>query len=246
MEYGLLPQWILKTLGVLLIVLVGVVIINQFKAIHGTYQTMNISAQGKVSSVPDLATVRIGVITEGINAVDIKNKNNQKINQLIDFIKQQNIDKNDIQTTEFYASPKYRYENGQNNIIGYQANQLMTVKFHDIDKSRFQLEKILDGAVNNGANQIQDINFSFSDPENLKKQARKQAIANAKEKAKELTHQAGLQLGKIINIVEAGDSSNQPPFPVAMSLGREKSVAPDIQPGTQDIIENMTLVFEVY
>ena len=121
----------------------------------------------------------------------------------------------------------------------------MTVKFHDIDKSSQQLEKTLGGVINNGANQIQGINFSFSDPEKLRKQARLQAIDKAKEKAKELTNQANLHLGNVINILESGDSSNQQPFPVAMSFAKEKSAEPNIQPGTQDIIENITLVFEV-
>ncbi len=186
------------------------------------------------------------MLTEGISAIDVKNKNNQKINQLIDFIKQQGVEKNNIQTTDFYASPKYNYTNGQSSIVGYQANQIITVKFFDINKSRFQLEKILDGAVNNGANQIQGIDFSFSNPENLKKQARKLAIESAKERAKEITTQANLRLGKVINILESGNySSNQPSYSVAMSSVREKSVAPDIQPGTQEIIENITLIFEV-
>lgn len=245
MENSLVPQWILKTLGILLIVLVSVIIISQLKAIYGNHQTMNISAQGKVTSVPDLATVRIGVITEGTSAIDVKDKNNKKINQLISFIKQEGVHKDNIQTSDFHASPKYNYTNGQSNIIGYQANQIMTVKFLDIDKSRSQLEKILDGAANNGANQIQGVDFSFSNPENLKKQARKLAIENAKEKAVEISTQANLHLGNVINIIESGNSSNQSPYPMAMSFSREKSVAPDIQPGTQDIIENITLVFEV-
>ena len=74
MENGLFPRWISKTLGILLIVLVFVTIIYQLKSISGTPQTMNISAQGKISSVPDLATVSIGVVSEGTDAVDVKNK----------------------------------------------------------------------------------------------------------------------------------------------------------------------------
>lgn len=246
MEKDAFFRWILKTLGMLLIILVVLFIINQSKAINSNHQTMSISAEGKVSSVPDLATVRIGVMTDGAILVDVKNQNNQKMHQVISFIEQQGVDKKDIQTTDFYASPKYNYTNGQNNVVGYQANQLITVTLHHINQSRAQLETILDGAVNNGANQIQGVNFSFSNPENLQQQARKQAIEKAKIKAEELTHEAGLHLGRVLNVLEAGSSPNQPYFPAAMSLAREKSVAPDIQPGIQDIVENITLVFEIY
>lgn len=243
MEHAFLPRWMLKTLAVLLMALIAVVIINQLHTMHGNPPTMNISAQGKITAVPDLAIIKIGVVTEGTNIVDVKNQNNQKINQLIDFIKLQDIDKKDIQTTDFYASPKYNYENGQSKMVGYQANQMVTVKVRDINKSKANLEKILEGAVNNGANQIQGVNFSFDNPEDFRKQAREIAIENAKQKAKELTGEANLHLGKIVNIIENGDSSNA--YPVAMNFSAQKSVAPDIQLGTQEIVENITLVFEV-
>lgn len=245
MENGIVPRWILKSLGILLIIFLALLIINELKTIYGSHQTMNISAQGKVMSVPDLAIVKIGVVTEGTDAQDVKNKNNQKMNQLIDFIKNQDVSKDSIQTSDFYTTPKYSYVNGQSNIVGYQANQIITIKFFDIDKSRKQIEKVLDGAINNGANQIQGINFGFSDPEKLRKLARKQAIDNAKQRAKELTSAANLHLGNIINIIESNDTSVPAPFMSAMNYAREKSIAPDIQLGSQDIIENITLVFEV-
>ncbi len=246
MDYDFAPRWIIKALGILLIILLAVLIINQFNAMSGPRQTMSITAQGKVNGTPDIATVRIGVVTEGATAIDVKNKNNQKTNQLIDFIKKQDIDKQDIQTSEYYSSPKYNYVNGQSNMVGYSATQTITVKFHDIDKSQLQLEKTLDGAINNGANQIQGINFSFSNSDALKNEARKQAIEKAKQKAKDLARDAGLHLGRIINVVEITDASNQP-YPVAMSYARAKtSTPPDIQPGVQEVIENITLIFEIY
>jgi len=71
--------------------------------------------------------------------------------------------------------------NGQNSIIGYQADQSITVKISDIDKSQDQLEKILDGAVNNGANEIQVL-FSVSPTRKIKATGQKKC--NRKCKAK--------------------------------------------------------------
>lgn len=246
MKNDALFRWIVKTLGMLLIILVAVVTINQSKTLHGPLQTISISADGKVTGVPDLATVRIGVTSDGVNLIDVKNQNNLKMNQVINFIKQQGIDKQDIQTTDFSASPKYNYDNGQSNIVGYQANQMITVHVHHINQSRAQLEKILDGAVNNGANQIQGVDFSFSNPDALRQQARKLAIEKAKKKATELTQDAGLHLGPIVNVIESGMSGNSPMPMAMMGAARVKSVAPDIQPGSQDVIESITLVFEIY
>lgn len=246
MENTYLPKWTIKTLAWLVIILLALLVVNLLKNLHGSSQIMKISAEGKVSAVPDLAVVTIGVVSQGVNAIDVKNKNNEKINKIIDFIKQQKVDAKDITTTSFYASPTYNYANGQNTITGYQANQSITVRVYDIDKSQEQLEKILDGAVNNGANEIQGVNFSFINPEKQIQSARKLAIKNAKEKAEELADEAGLSLGRVINIVE--NSSNRPgPMPyAALSVSNKAgSVAPNIEPGNQEVIETVTLVFEV-
>lgn len=246
MENTFLPKWMLQAIAMLLMVLLAVLILNQLKNMTGAHQTMTVSADGKMTAVPDVAIVTVGVTSQGANPIDVKNKNNDKINQVIAFIKQQDIDANDIQTTSFYASPIYNYANGQNTITGYQANQAVTVKVKNIDKSRDTLEKILDGAVNNGANEIQGVNFSFDDPTKLMQSARKQAIANANEKAHELADEAGISLGKVINISE---SSGHAVYPMALAGGnfaaRAKSVEPTIEPGKQEITANVSLVFEV-
>lgn len=245
MEKIFLPVWMQKTVGILLIILIVLLCINQIKAIDGTPQTMRISASGKVTAVPDLAIVTLGVESQGTDAVDVKNKNNQKMNQIINFIKQQGVDEKDLQTTGFYASPRYNYVNGQNNLIGYQASQSVTIKIKGIDKSQAQLEKILDGAVNNGANDVQGVVLSFLDTDVLKQSARKQAIEKAKQKAEELADESGLRLGRVINVVE-GASDYPAPGPMASFAVRNKSIAPNIEPGSQEVTETVSLIFEVH
>lgn len=247
MENKFFPKWMVQTLGVLLIIFIALLILTQIKIINGYPQKMQISAIGKVTAVPDLATVTLGVISQGTTPLEVKNSNNQKVNQIIHFIKQQNIDAGDIKTTGFYASPRYNYVNGQNNIIGYQADQTVTIRVKDINKSQTQLEKILDGAVNNGANQIQGITFGFLDPDKLKESARKLAIKNAKEKAYQLATEADLKLGKVLNVTEAStDSSNPITMNTVNFAAKSQSVAPNIEPGNQEVIESVSLIFEVY
>ncbi len=247
MEEKLLPKWMMQTLGLLLIIFVLLLIIGKVVAINGSPQTMKVNAVGKVAAVPDLATVNVGVVSEGTDPVDVKNKNNDKINQIITFVKGLGISEKDIKTSGFYASPKYNYANGQNAIVGFRADQTITVIVRNIDKSQDQLEKMLDGVVNAGANEIQGVNFSFVDTDKLHQAAVKQAIAKAKEKASQLTSDADLHLGRVVNITE--DSNEYvSPMPLAMTnmAVRSKSVAPNIEPGTQDISASVGLVFEIY
>lgn len=245
MDTRFLPKWIMNTLGVLLIIFLVLLSLQQIYLLKGPPQTMSVSATGKANGVPDVAIVTIGVVSEGQTSIEVKDKNNQKMNQVIAFIKEQGIDDKNIQTTGFYASPKYNYENGQSNVTGYQANQTLTVKINHIDQSTTLLEKVVDGAVMNGANQVQGINFSFSDDDELGQIARKQAIGKAKQKAKEIAKDAGLRLGKVINVV-TGESSGVVPRPYAMNAAVARvQAAPNIEAGSQEVTETVTLVFKI-
>jgi uncharacterized protein YggE len=245
MDNNILPKWMLKTLGWLLIIFLALLIVTQVHHLQDNAQTIRVSASGKVTAVPDVATITIGVVSQGATPVEVKNTNNQKINGVIEFIKQQGINATEIKTTELNAAPLYNYAAGKNTITGYQANQTVTVTVNEIDKSREQLGKILNGVVEQGANEIQGVYFGFSDTDGLKQLARKKAIEKAKEKAQQLTADADIKLGKIINVSDSNDAMSPAPFAMMNFSARAKSVAPNIEPGSQDVTENITLIFQV-
>ena len=251
-----MPKWLVNGLGGLLVIFIALLIIQQsynFRQIIKNQKptnTISVSAEGKVTATPDLATVSIGVLSQGTTAVDVKNQNNDKVNKVIAYIKQQGIADKDITTSQFSFYPQQDYNNGTPKITGYQGNQSVTVKVHGVDKDQTVLGKILDGAVNNGANEINGVSLSVENPDVLQQQAQEVAIANAKVKAQALAKAAGLTLGKVVSVSETG--SNYPvPMPYAMDSvsgfggAAVKSVAPNIQTGSQDITENMSVTFEV-
>ena len=132
-------------------------------------------------------------------------------------------------------------------IVGYQGNQSITVKVHGVDKDQNVLEKILDGAVNNGANEVNGVYLSIEKPTDLQNNARKLAIEDAKKKVKELADASGLKVGKIVSVSES--SGGYYPYAYESSMMNAapsaKSVAPDIQTGSQEISETMTVEFEL-
>lgn len=252
-----IPKWVVNGLGGLLIAFVALLIVQKANDLQTTFKnqkpanTMSVSAEGKVKAVPDLATITIGVLSQGSDAVDVKNQNNAKVNKVIDYVKKQGVPEKDIATSQYSFYPQQDWKDGTSRITGYQGNQDITVKVHGVDKSQDVINKISDGAVNAGANQINGVFFSFEDPNELQQKARKEAIAKAKEKAQELAKEAGLTLGKVVSVSE---SSGYIPGPVPMYAekamgvgmgGGAANVAPSIQPGSQDITESMTVVFEV-
>ena len=255
MENNVLPKWLVGGLGGLLIALVALMVIQKANDLQTTFanakpaNTISVSGEGKVTATPDLATVDIGVLTNSSTASDAESQNNTKVNQVIAYIKAQGVKDADISTSQFNLNPQYDYSKGTPTITGYQINQSVTVKVHGVDKDISVLNKVIDGSVTNGANQVNDVNLSVENPDALQQQAQEQAIANAKTKAQALAKAAGLTLGKVVSVSESGMPITPGPIPYAMNasagIGAAKSVAPDIQTGSQQIDETMTVTYEV-
>ena len=192
--------------------------------------------------------VNLGVLTQSPTAKAAEDESSKKINQIVSFVKQQGVDAKDIATSQFSIYPTYDYRDGTNKITGYQASQTVTVKVRGVEKSTEKVGKILDGATANGANEIAGVQFTFDDADDLRQQARKQAIAKAKQKASELAAEAGLRLGKVVSISEGSYAQ-----PVPMMY--DKIAAPDgrgggggsaaVEQGSQDITQSITVTFEI-
>ena len=238
--------------GILLILFLALVVIKEGFAVSQLkgakpQNTISVSAEGKVTSIPDLAVINVGVTTSGNTADIAQTSATENTNRIIDFVKGKGIGKDDISTSQFSIYPTYDYTNGRNTINGYQATQTIMVKVRGVDKDQKQLDTVLGGLTGVGANTINGVQLTFDDPDNLRQEARKLAIKKATEKAKELAQVSGLTLGKVVSISEGGVSGY--PMPMAYGVGGGamdmKSAVPDVEPGNQDISANMTVTFEV-
>lgn len=232
-----------KLLGLLLAVFIVLLGLNQIKQYRTPGQVLNVSATGKATAVPDLATVTFGVSSQGATPDEVRISSTQKMNAATAYLKQTGIDDKDIQTTTLNISPRYQYQAGKNAIVGYQADQAVTVIFRKVNVSKAQLETCLSNATQYGVNNIQGVRFSFSDDESLKNLATKDAIQKAKQNAALLTSEAGLRLGRLINIIQnAGDIQVTP---MAYNMAAKMASAPvnNVELGSQEVVSNVTLVY---
>lgn len=251
---NILPKWLALPIGVVLLVLLGIMTTTRVYDFVSEVQnknperTINVSAEGKVSAVPDLATINLGVLSQGTTPTTVQDENTSKVNKIIEFVKKEGIEKDDVQTSQFNVYPTQDYRDGKSIITGYQVNQTITIKVRGINQSNEKVGKILSGVTEQGANQINGVYLSFDDPDNLRGEAREKAIAKAKQKAEELAKAAGITLGRIVNLSESGNNSWPAPYyadGMGGGVAYEKASAPNIEPGNQDIIVNMNVEFEI-
>ena len=207
--------------------------------------TIVISGTGKVTATPDIAQITLGVTTDGNTVKDIQDKNIQKMNAIIDMIKKEGLKDADIQTQQYSISPRYDWTGGIQKTIGYTITQQVTVKVRDMSKSGEVVQK----AGDLGANQIGNIQFVIDDPKVLESQAREKAISDAKSKADVLAKQLGLNIAHVVGFTEDGNNIPQP-YPIyakAMMDNSAGAVAtpPTMEAGSQDVISNVSVTFEV-
>ena len=210
-----------------------------------TTNTVSFSGEGKVVSKPDIAKVQLSIVTDALTSKAAQDENSKKSKAVTDYLKKQDISDKDIKTTGYNIYPQYKYPQygGQPTITGYQVNQSMEVKIRDLDK----VSAVLDGVVAAGTNQVNGLSFEIDNPEELKAEARKKAIEDAKEKADELEDQLGIDLGKIVNFSE---NTGGYPIPIYMELktdgrGGVGGGGPSVPTGENEIVINVSLTYQI-
>lgn len=173
--------------------LAGGVVSSQATGIH-------VSGEGSVTTKPDLVVARLGV---DITEATLKNAQAEAIgrmNAVMAALKAEGIAEKDIQTVRYYVSPERQSTSRETYETVYRVSNIVSVKVRDLSK----IGDIIDAVVTAGANQVQSIGFTVEDPTALQKEARKEAMADAKAKAEQLAQLAGVTLGKAFYISEGG------------------------------------------
>ncbi len=214
-------------------------------------KTVSFSGEGEIYAIPDVFEINLSILTEGGKNLDVLQKENStKTNKVIEFLKNNNIKKEDIKTIDYRIEPRYQYFNCLNKdicpppeITGYSINQTLLVKIRDFEK----ISLILKGVVENGVNKINSLDFVVDDIEKYQKEARKLAIKNAKAKAKEIAKETGFSLGKVIAFNENFSTPYLPPYykNLDSALGVGGGDMPVIEPGKEKIKVTVTLTYEI-
>jgi uncharacterized protein YggE len=215
--------------------------VYEYSKLRPELRTFSVSGEGKEIVVPNIAEIIIGVISEGQDLQLLQKENSEKMNKIINFLKEKGIDKKDIQTENYLVTPKYDYSKTPYRIVGYKISQNLKVKVRDLSK----IGEILSQAVNYGANNVSGPNFTVDDKEIYLEKAREKAIKDAKEKAEKIAKTAGFELGKIVSITE---SSLFETIPIMFKEMREVVPLisqPQIEPGSQEIKVQVTITYEI-
>jgi uncharacterized protein YggE len=125
-------------------------------------------------------------------------------------------------------------------ITGYQATNGVTIRFRDVGKAG----SILDALVAQGANQIDGPDLSIDKADTALDEARTDAVKRARARADLYAAAAGLKVGRIVSIAEAGQNDGgggpQPVFFARAAMADAKTV---VVPGEKAITATLSVRF---
>jgi len=224
-----------------------------------SFRSFSVTAQGKVIAIPDVAQFSFSVITQGgVDIASLQETNVRKVNDAIAFVKSSGVEDKDIKTLNFSLEPRYQYFScpprpfGSEvepcpppEIVGYTVRQTVQVKVRDFDT----IGDVVSGVVENGANSVSQLSFTIDDPDAKQAEARNEAIQKARQKAEDIAKAGGFSVGRLLSLQEGGFY----PSPIYRFESAQAGIggasdaipAPTIEPGSQDVVVSVTLVYEI-
>jgi len=243
----------------------GMILVSSFNAKHnmmgyrdGQENVITVTGHGEVNAVPDIANISFTISKEAKTVKEAQALVAEIEKNAISSLKENKVAEKDIKTTNasFYPKYEYRYDtkiapctqfncppqNGNNVIVGYTASETMTIKVRDTDATGKIVQDL--GAL--GVTDLNGPNFAIDDEDGLKEQARKEAIKEAKDKARVLSRDLGIRLGKITSFNESGNYPSPIYYAKAVSLESSDLGSPASLPkGENTISSDVTITYSI-
>jgi uncharacterized protein YggE len=196
---------------------------------------MTLTGHGQVTAVPDLAVLRLGVQTNGVNLSEVQYENATISQAVLQGLKSMGV--TDIKTFQYSIDKLYDFVDGNRIDRGYTVRNILEIRTNQMD----QVGGLIDNAVANGANVVDFISFEVSEPDFYYQQVLNLAVFNAMQKAKSIAVNLGFQTDPIpTNITENSTAPipYQQPYPI-----RGEIAATPIEPGNKQIEATVTVDF---
>lgn len=203
---------------------------------------ITVTGEGRVDLRPDMATISLGVTTQGDTAAAAMAANSAELARVLDRLRAAGIAERDLQTSGLSLNPNWDNTYGSGGapqIRGYVAANMLTVRVRALET----LGGVLDAAVTDGANTLNGVSFGLAEPDPMLDEARRRAVADASHRALLLAQAAGVGLGKVVSITEGGGYA--PPVPMYRMQADAVAAPVPMAEGEVALAATVTMVWEI-
>jgi len=203
---------------------------------------ISVSGRGEVIAEPDTGYFNVGVEVTAKTVADAREEAASVLADVVDSLKSNGVDGDDLQTTNFSIFPRYNFRNDEEpEITGFTVSNTLRVTVRDLDN----FSETLDDAIAAGGDEVRvsGIRFDRDDKAGLIEQARELAMKDALAKAEQLADFGDVELGTPISIVESS-SSFSPPVVFAERALSDAGATP-IEIGTTSVVVTVSVRWEI-
>ncbi|MET1110599.1 MAG: SIMPL domain-containing protein [Allosphingosinicella sp.] len=168
---------------------------------------LNVEADGKHQSRPDVMTVTAGVVTTASSAREALAANSALAARLIEVVRSKGIEPRDARTAELSVDPRLEELSEQDEdrgrtprILGYVATNKLELRLRDLTKA----PDIVEALFAAGANSVRGPDFSLADPAPAERMARRAAVEAARLEADTYAEALGMRISRILRVSERG------------------------------------------
>lgn len=221
----------------------------------GQVPSITVTGTGEVYATPDIAELRATISAESKDRSGSVSKQAEIKQKVLAVLKDFSVDEKDYKTEYISTNPKYEWQKsavycvtypcpqpeGKQVVVGYTTDEMLVIKVRNIDNAG----KIYEALVGAGVQNISGPNMMIDDEDALKAEARKQAIDDAKNQARQLARDLGVRKVKIISFNE--NTGGYPMVYAADSAMLKSAVAPEtnISAGQNKITSTVTITYEI-
>lgn len=206
--------------------------------------TIIVTGTGKVTTLPDEASIQVSVQSDGTTAALALDLNSKDMQKVLDRLKAEGVKDSDIETSNVVVYPNRYYDQstGQEKTTGYRAENTVTVTFRDLAI----IGKIFAAVVEAGADNVYGPTWQLSEDNPAMATALTRAIANARSKAEAIAADQNVQLGDAIVISESSASTPIYMYDKAAAAGAGESITvPPINPQNLDVTASVTVTYRM-
>ncbi len=206
-----------------------------------------VSGEGKVSVVPDVAVLNLGVEAQAATVDEAQAQAAIAMDAVMRELDSYNVAEKDIKTQVFRIYPvrKWVPEQEKEVLIGYRVNNTVTAKIRKVEDAG----PIIDAVTRAGGDylRINSVSFTVDDPTAYHREVRELAMVDAETKAKQLADQAGVGLGKPTYINESGGVVPPRYYPIAEAapVPAPAPAPTPIAPGETEIRLTVQVVYSI-
>lgn len=202
-----------------------------------------VSGEGKVSAVPDIAVLSLGVEAQEMSVAQAQRQARQAMNEIMEVLSDNGVAERDIKTQRFSIDEVWNWIDNQRVFEGYRVTNMVTAKIRDLNNAG----PIIDAVALAGGDltRINNLYFTIDDPTPQYTEARLLAMQDAMAKAQQMAQIAGVTLGKPTYIAESGGYIPTPRPYDAMAMPEAAPAPTPISPGEMEIRLTVQMAYTI-